>query len=125
MTFWYGCGSVPLTNGSGCGSGRPKKNTDPTDPEHWYIYIILQELKVIKKLQNSRNQGFSYYNCLMMDGSGAKSGTRSLLLTNGYRCKFICSYYCNKQTNLKALSCQKRGGLRVVHIKRLDSANNR
>jgi hypothetical protein len=40
-------GSLPLTNGSGCGSGRPK-NTDPTAPDlhadsdHWYINIILQ-----------------------------------------------------------------------------------
>jgi hypothetical protein len=36
---------VPLTHGSGCGSGRFKdqKHTDPTDPdedlEHWYIYV--------------------------------------------------------------------------------------
>jgi hypothetical protein len=39
-------GSLPLTNGSGCDSGRPQnKPTDPdSDPEHWYryIYIILQ-----------------------------------------------------------------------------------
>ena len=42
-------GSVFLTNGSGCGSGRPKnmrireaqKHADP-DPKHWLIYIILQ-----------------------------------------------------------------------------------
>ncbi len=101
-----------------------QKHTDPPDPEHWWhIYIILQGLKVIKKLQNSRNQGFSYYFCLMMEGSWAKSWTGSLLVTNGYRCKCICSYYCKKQNNLKALSCQK--SLRVVPIKRLDSVNNR
>jgi hypothetical protein len=41
-------GSVPLTNRSGCGSGRPKIRTDPTDldpdadSEHRYIYIVLQ-----------------------------------------------------------------------------------
>ncbi len=36
-------GSVLLTNGSGCGSWRPKKHTDPTDPDpdpqHWYLEI--------------------------------------------------------------------------------------
>ncbi len=32
-------GSVPLTNGSVCGSGRPQ-NIRP-DPEHWFIYIII------------------------------------------------------------------------------------
>jgi hypothetical protein len=38
------CGSVTFW----CGSGKPKKHANPTDPdpdadpEHWYIYIILQ-----------------------------------------------------------------------------------
>jgi hypothetical protein len=67
-------GSVPLTNGSGYGSGMPKKLMDPgpdADSEHWYIYIILQRYNVIKKLQNSTNQGFSYWFCLMMEGSGS------------------------------------------------------
>jgi hypothetical protein len=32
-----------------------------------YIYIIFQRLKVIKKSQNSRNQCFSYYFCLMIE----------------------------------------------------------
>ncbi len=39
-----------------------------------YIYIILHGQKVIKKSQNSRNQVFSYYFCLMMEGSGSESG---------------------------------------------------
>ncbi len=39
-------GSVHVTNGSGCGSGR-LKNTVPTDPEHWQ--------KFIEKSQNRRN----------------------------------------------------------------------
>jgi hypothetical protein len=39
--------------------------------------------KVIKKSQNSRNQGFSYYFCLMMEGSGSRSGAGSVLVTNG------------------------------------------
>jgi hypothetical protein len=43
-----------------------QKHTDPdldpdADSEHWYIYIIFRRWKVIKKLQNSTNQGFSYY----------------------------------------------------------------
>jgi hypothetical protein len=33
-------GSLLLTNGSGCGSGRPLKKH--TDPERWYFYIVLQ-----------------------------------------------------------------------------------
>jgi hypothetical protein len=37
--------------------------------------------KVIKKSQNSRNQGCSYYFCLMKEGSGA--GSRSVPVTNG------------------------------------------
>jgi hypothetical protein len=36
-----------------------------------YIYIIFQRYKVIKKSQNSRNQCFSYYFCLMIEGSGS------------------------------------------------------
>ncbi len=40
--------------------------------------------KVTRKSQNGRNQGFSYYFCLMMDGSGTGSG--SVLVTNGSRC---------------------------------------
>ncbi len=38
---------------------------DP-DPEYWCIYIILHRKKVTKKSQNRRNQGFSYYFCLMI-----------------------------------------------------------
>ncbi len=38
--------------------------------------------KKSKKLLNSRNQGFSYYFFLMMEGSGAGSG----LVTNGSEC---------------------------------------
>jgi hypothetical protein len=75
-------GSVPLSNGSGYGSERPKNipRQDPTEPdldadqEHWF--------KVKKKSQNSKNQGFSYQFCLMMEGSGA----RSVLVTNGSGC---------------------------------------
>ncbi len=57
-----------------------QKHTDSTDPdpEHWY--------KVIKMSQNSRNQGFSFYICLMKEGSGAGSGVGSVLVTNGSGC---------------------------------------
>jgi hypothetical protein len=37
---------------------------DPTDLEHWYIYIILRRQKVIEKSQNSRNKVFSHCFCL-------------------------------------------------------------
>ncbi len=46
-----------------------------------YIYIIFLREKVIKKSQNSRNQSFSYYCSLMIEGSG--SGEAVELLTNG------------------------------------------
>ncbi len=49
---------------------------DPdADPEHCY--------KVIKKSQNRRNEGFSYYVCLMMEGSVAGS----VHVTNGSGCR--------------------------------------
>jgi hypothetical protein len=44
--------------------------------------IIFQREKVIKKSQNSRNQGFSYYFCLMIERSGP------VPLTNGSRSGF-------------------------------------
>ncbi len=66
VTFWYEYG---------CGSGSSDPYLCLTDPdadlEHWH--------KVITKSQNSRSQGFSYYFCLMMEGSGAGS----ILVTNG------------------------------------------
>ncbi len=36
-----------------------------------YIYIIFQIWKSQKESQNSRNQGFSYYFCMMTEGSGS------------------------------------------------------
>jgi hypothetical protein len=47
-----------------------------------------QSWKVMKKLQKSRIQGFSYYFCLMMEGSeaGSGSGAESVLVTNGSGC---------------------------------------
>ncbi len=48
-----------------------------------YSYIIFQRKKVIKKSQNRRNQCFSYYFCLMIEGSGSEVGSGSVSLTNG------------------------------------------
>jgi hypothetical protein len=48
-----------------------------------YTYIIFQRNKIIKKSQNSRNQGFSYFLCLMIEGSG--SGDVSLTNRSGSR----------------------------------------
>jgi hypothetical protein len=39
-----------------------------------HIYIILHRQKVIKKSQNSRNQVFLTFFCLMTEGSGSRSG---------------------------------------------------
>jgi len=50
-----------------------------------YIYIIFQRSKVQKKSPNSRNQYFSYYFCLMTEGSGSlplSSGSGSGRLNN-------------------------------------------
>jgi len=81
-------GSMPLTNGSGfgsvCGFGSfyfhhwPSRCQQKTNflisiflhITFWrYFYIIFQIWKVKKKSQNSKNQGFSYYFCLMIEGS--------------------------------------------------------
>ncbi len=60
----------PTTSGSGCGFGT--------------LVHLHHSSKIkshtLKKLQNSRNQGFSYYFCLMMEGSG------SVLVANGSGC---------------------------------------
>jgi hypothetical protein len=65
-------GDVPLTNGSGCGSGMPK---------NYGSYGSGTLVKIIKKSQNG--QGFSYYICLMMEVSGAGS----VLVTSGSGCR--------------------------------------
>jgi hypothetical protein len=40
-----------------------------------YTYITFQRKKVKKKSQSSRNQGFSYYFCLVIEGPGSKPQT--------------------------------------------------
>ncbi len=96
-------GSMPLTNGSGSGFIRGLLfyviDLQEINQEisflnvfllftFWrYIYITFQRLIVQMELQNSRNQGYSYYFCLMIDGSGFRSESearsRSTPLTNG------------------------------------------
>jgi hypothetical protein len=48
---------------------------------------IFSKIKSQKEPQNSRNQGFSYYFCMMIEGSGsgsrAGSGSGSISLTSG------------------------------------------
>jgi hypothetical protein len=61
-------GSVPLSDGSGYGSGRFKTYGSGT--------LVNSQKEVTKQ---SRNQGFCYYFCLMMEGSRAGS----VLVTNG------------------------------------------
>jgi hypothetical protein len=63
--------TIYLTNGSGCGSG-----SYVSDFLKVYLHHF-SKIKVIKKSQYSRNQCFSYYFCLLMEGSG------SISLTNG------------------------------------------
>ena len=41
-----------------------------------YFYIIFQSWKSQKESQNCRNQCFSYFFCLMIEGSGSGSGSR-------------------------------------------------
>jgi hypothetical protein len=59
-------GSLPLTNRSGWESGEAQKHD--ADPEHWYrTFTSFFKDRNSKRIQkNSRNQGFSYYFCLMM-----------------------------------------------------------
>ncbi len=47
-------------------------NPDRGNIKQKYIYIIFQR-KCPKESQNSRNQGFSYYFCMIIEGSGSGS----------------------------------------------------
>jgi hypothetical protein len=76
--------SVPLSNGSGFGSGSRSwsflSGLQDANQKSLFAYYFL-------KSQNSRNQGFSYYFCLIMVGSGSGSvplnkGPGSERLTN-------------------------------------------
>jgi hypothetical protein len=94
---------MPLTNGSGFGSGSwirillfssltfkmPAKNKffntifSPCDFLKLHLHH-LSKIKIQKESQNSRNQGFSYYFCMIIEGSGSRSraGSESIPLTS-------------------------------------------
>ncbi len=98
-------GSMPLNNGSGSGSWIrillfssltkvPAKKLFFNTIFSAYYFLKLHlhhfsKIKSQKESQNSRNQGFSYYFCMMIEGSGsesrAKSGSGSIPLTSGSR----------------------------------------
>jgi hypothetical protein len=100
--------SMPLTNGSGSGSGIRIRDPDPAifvidlqDASKKLIFNTIfsayyslklhlhhfSKIKSQKVSQNSRNQGFCYYFCMMIEGSGsgsrAGSGSGSIPLTSG------------------------------------------
>ncbi len=99
MTFWCGSGSGsadpclwlmdpdPVSGSGSCYfRHRPlrcqqKNNFFKTLFSVYYFLKVhlhhLSKIKSQKDLQNSRNQGFSYYFCMMIEGSG------SIPLTNG------------------------------------------
>jgi hypothetical protein len=97
-------GSMPLTNGSGSGSWirillfssltfkMPAKTNFFNTIFSPYDFLKLHlhhfsKIKIQKELQNRMNQGFSYYFCMMIEGSGsgsrAGSGSGSIPLTSG------------------------------------------
>ncbi len=79
VTFWYWSGSAPLTNGFGSERDPAIFVCDLQETQEkfftvfflitiWrYIYIIFQTWKVIKKSQNSKNQGFSNLLLFLLD----------------------------------------------------------
>ncbi len=78
--------SVLVTNGSGSGSCSSPQWPSRRQQKFlfWrFIYIILKRLKVIKKSQNSRNLGFSSFVRLLMEGSGAGTGSVQINYVSG------------------------------------------
>ncbi len=82
-------GSMPLTNGSDPAivvidlQDVNKKLILKSFSAYYFLEVHLHhfsKIKVQKKSQNSRNQGFSYYFCLLIEGSGAAG---SIPLSNG------------------------------------------
>ncbi len=87
-------GSMPLTNGSGsCNFCHwPSRCQQKTNfltqffllVTFWrHIYIIIKDKKSKRVTKNNRIQGFSYYFCMMIEGSGSRAGSGSIPLTSG------------------------------------------
>ncbi len=95
--------SVPLTNGSGFGSCYFRQWPSWCQQKIFFLLSFLliryflnvhlhhfSKIKVIKKSQNSRNQCFSYYFCLMIERSGSltyvfgPSGSGSISQKSGF-----------------------------------------
>jgi hypothetical protein len=71
-----------------CGSGscyfRPQPSRGQKKLIFYKVFLLItfwRYIEVQKKSQNSRKQGFSYYVCLMIEGS--RSGSGSIPLTSG------------------------------------------
>ncbi len=62
------------------------KNTPAVNKGRRYILRHFSKIKSQKESHNSRNQGFSYYFCMMREGagSGSESESGSIPLTNGF-----------------------------------------
>ncbi len=90
MIFWSGAGSCYFHH-------WPSRRQQKTKfcqkiffrfSAYYYLKVHLHnfsKIKSQKKSRNSRNQYFSYYFCLMIEGPGSKSG--SVLLTNWSGCR--------------------------------------
>ncbi len=98
-------GSMPLTSGSGFGSGfgsgswirillfssvtfKMPAKTNTIFSAYYFLKLHLHHFSKIKSQKeslNSRNQSFSYYFCMMIEGSGstAGSGSGTIDLTSG------------------------------------------
>jgi hypothetical protein len=75
--------------GSGIRDGKksdPGSGTNIPDPQHCFegtFTSFFKDKKSKKELQNSRNQGFYYYFCMMIEGSGSRAGSGSMSLASG------------------------------------------
>ncbi len=89
MTFWcgYGCrirGSMPLTNGSGCGSGSSYFSVIDIQDANKKVFFFKSSAftSFLKKSKRSHKavgtQDFSDYFCLVIEGSGSQAGSKTL-----------------------------------------------
>ena len=94
-------GSMPLPNGSGSGSGcgsgsfsfhhwhsrcQQKTNIKKRFSAYYFLKVLLHQFSKIKRKKEATrviNHGFSYYFCLMIEGSEAGSGSIPLTSVSG------------------------------------------